>query len=153
MQSCISFRSRSDLVLDADHALDFYPISFYRRVSRFVVFQTKWRIFVVALFTQNAVAQMNSSRGLILTQLFDLFTNNLGIGQSHTTANLLAILGVLFSSFTANLEWFQKIAPELGAFFSSLLSSESSCFPQSWANNLFLNFMLNSCLCYCCYRF
>ena len=42
--SCLKlFRlvSRSDLVLDADHALDFYPISFYRRVSRFVVFQTK----------------------------------------------------------------------------------------------------------------
>ena len=37
----ISFRSRSDLVLDADHALDFYLISFYRRVSRFVAFQTK----------------------------------------------------------------------------------------------------------------
>ena len=38
-----SFRSRSDLVLDADHALDFvfYPISFCRPVSRFVVFQTK----------------------------------------------------------------------------------------------------------------
>ena len=47
MQIRISFRSRSDLVLDADHALDFlYPISFYRRVSRFVVFQTKWRISV-----------------------------------------------------------------------------------------------------------
>ena len=37
----ISFRSRSDLVLDADHALDFYPTSFYRRTSRFIVFQTK----------------------------------------------------------------------------------------------------------------
>ena len=40
LQICISFRSRSDLVLDADHALDFYPPSFYKRVSRFVVFQT-----------------------------------------------------------------------------------------------------------------
>ena len=38
MQIRISFRSRSDLVLDVDHALDFYPISFYRHVSRFVVF-------------------------------------------------------------------------------------------------------------------
>ena len=37
MQICISFPSRSDLVLDAD----FYSISFYRRASRFVVFQTK----------------------------------------------------------------------------------------------------------------
>ena len=36
----ISFRSRSDLALDADHALDFLSILFYRRVSRFVVFQT-----------------------------------------------------------------------------------------------------------------
>ena len=36
MQICISFRSRSDLVLDADHALEFfYPISLFRRASRF----------------------------------------------------------------------------------------------------------------------
>ena len=42
MQIHISFRSRSDLVLDADHSLDFfYPISFCRRASRFVAFQTK----------------------------------------------------------------------------------------------------------------
>ena len=42
MQIRISFRSRSDPVLDADHALDvFYPILFYRRASRFVAFQTK----------------------------------------------------------------------------------------------------------------
>ena len=35
MQIRISFRSRSDLVLDADHALDFcYPVAFYKRVSR-----------------------------------------------------------------------------------------------------------------------
>ena len=38
---CISFRSRSDLVLDADHALDFYLISLFRRASRFIVFSTK----------------------------------------------------------------------------------------------------------------
>ena len=41
MQIRISLRSRSDLVLDADHALDLYPISFCRRVSHFVAFQTK----------------------------------------------------------------------------------------------------------------
>ena len=41
MQILISFQSRRDLVLDADHALDFCPISFYRRASRFVAFQTK----------------------------------------------------------------------------------------------------------------
>ena len=41
MQIRISFRSRSNLALDADNALDFSPISFYRRVSRFVAFQTK----------------------------------------------------------------------------------------------------------------
>ena len=49
--------SRSDLVLDADHSLDCFgePISFYRRASRFVVFQTnlKWRIPVFALFAKN----------------------------------------------------------------------------------------------------
>ena len=51
MQLRISFRSRSDLVLDADNALDFfYPISFYRRVSRFVVFQTKMAYLCFALF-------------------------------------------------------------------------------------------------------
>ena len=51
MQICISFQSRSDLVLDADHALGFlFPTSFYLRASRFVVFQTqKWRISVLAL--------------------------------------------------------------------------------------------------------
>ena len=38
MQIRISFRSRSDLVPDADHVLHFYPISFCRRASRFVVF-------------------------------------------------------------------------------------------------------------------
>ena len=39
MQIHISFRSRSDLVLDADHALDFfYPISLFRRASRFIAF-------------------------------------------------------------------------------------------------------------------
>ena len=38
MQICISFRSRSDLVLDADHALDFFPISLFRRAYRFIVF-------------------------------------------------------------------------------------------------------------------
>ena len=42
MRICISFRSSCDLVLDDDHAFVFLgPISFYRRVSRFVVFQTK----------------------------------------------------------------------------------------------------------------
>ena len=45
----ISFRSRSDLVLDADHSLDF-PILFHRSASRFVAFQTKWRTPVFALF-------------------------------------------------------------------------------------------------------
>ena len=37
-QAMQTFVSRSDLVLDADHALDFYPISLFRRVSRFIVF-------------------------------------------------------------------------------------------------------------------
>ena len=41
MQIHISCRSRSDLVLDADNALDFISISFCRRASRFIVFQTK----------------------------------------------------------------------------------------------------------------
>ena len=42
MQICISSRSRFDLVLDADHALDFfYLISLFRRASRFIVFSTK----------------------------------------------------------------------------------------------------------------
>ena len=39
VQACISFRSRSDLVLDADHSLDFlgwqFPILLCRRASRF----------------------------------------------------------------------------------------------------------------------
>ena len=37
MQLRILFRSSSDLVLDADHALDFLLISLFRRVSRFIV--------------------------------------------------------------------------------------------------------------------
>ena len=39
MQIRISFRSRSDLILDADHALDFFfPDLDFRRASRFIVF-------------------------------------------------------------------------------------------------------------------
>ena len=38
MQLPISFRSRSDLVLDADHALDFLSHLVFRRVARFIVF-------------------------------------------------------------------------------------------------------------------
>ena len=45
-----SIRCHSDLVLDAGHSWIFNLILFYRRASRFVVFQTKWRIFVFALF-------------------------------------------------------------------------------------------------------
>ena len=49
MQIRILLRSRYDLVLDADHCLDFLglaiPVSFYRRVSRFVEFQTKMAHF------------------------------------------------------------------------------------------------------------
>ena len=41
MQVRISFRSHSDLVLDADHALDLLSVSLCRRVSRFVAFQTR----------------------------------------------------------------------------------------------------------------
>ena len=41
MQIRISFRSRSDLILDADHALDYLSISWNRRASRFVAFRTK----------------------------------------------------------------------------------------------------------------
>ena len=35
VQIRISFRSHSDLVLDADQPLIFYPISFFRRACRF----------------------------------------------------------------------------------------------------------------------
>ena len=41
MRIRISFWSRSDLVLDADHDLDFLAYLVYRRVSRFVAFQRK----------------------------------------------------------------------------------------------------------------
>ena len=50
VQIRISFRSHSDLVLGADHASDLYPISFCRRLSHFVVFQTRVRTSVFALF-------------------------------------------------------------------------------------------------------
>ena len=53
----ISFPSRSDLVLDADHSLVFQePISFYRRLSRFVVFRNS----VLACSHKNAIAHMNT---------------------------------------------------------------------------------------------
>ena len=39
MQLRISFRSRSDLVLDADHALEFFFSDLaFRRASRFIAF-------------------------------------------------------------------------------------------------------------------
>ena len=41
MQLRISFRSRSDLVLGADHAFNFLSISLFKRASRFRVFKTK----------------------------------------------------------------------------------------------------------------
>ena len=48
---CISFRSCSDLVLDADHALEFlYPISFTGVHLVLQRFRHKWRISVFALF-------------------------------------------------------------------------------------------------------
>ena len=64
MQIRILFRSRSDLVLISFWMLTmlwiFYPISFYRRVSRFVVFQTKVAHSCFFSKLKKAVAVQNS---------------------------------------------------------------------------------------------
>ena len=56
MQTRISFRSRSDLVLDADHVLEFLSNLVLQTVSRFERFSHKWRISVLPCSHKNAVA-------------------------------------------------------------------------------------------------
>ena len=60
MQIRISFRSRSDLVLDADHALDFLSYLVYIRVPRFVVFQTSGASMFWPCLHKNVIAHMIS---------------------------------------------------------------------------------------------
>ena len=51
MQICISFRSHSDLVLDADHASDFpSDLAFQACISFYRCFRQRWRLNVFALF-------------------------------------------------------------------------------------------------------
>ena len=51
MQIRISFRSRSDLILDVDHALDFFIRSRFSGVHLVLQrFRQKWRLNVFALF-------------------------------------------------------------------------------------------------------
>ena len=77
MQIRISFRSRSDLVLDADHALEFLePISFYKCASRFVVFQTKMAHFSfclvrikMSLLTWHGATKTEAAREAVIKRL------------------------------------------------------------------------------------
>ena len=51
MQLCISFRSRSDLVLDADHAVDVLSdLAFQACISLYSVLDKSGRLNVFALF-------------------------------------------------------------------------------------------------------
>ena len=62
------FVARSDLVLISFWMLTipgiFYPISFYRRASRFVVFETKWRTSVFALFAKKCRCTSVAEQGV-----------------------------------------------------------------------------------------